>query len=223
MPHLFQNPLRLTAPLPSPDVGDDAVGTEVVAAVHNGDPGFQLALTHHRQTLGNASGVVRRLKDPLLLVQHLTQKLREFPQHMGAENQIYVTEGLFDLLRHVGLLHGAAAKTDDLAGLAAFRVGQSAHVAQNPHLGVLPDGAGVDDNDVRLTLVLGKSVAHLREHPPDLLRVRLVLLAAVGVHHGKGLLRETGDTLVQLLPNFPLAVQLFGRDQYVVSFQRSSS
>ena len=223
LPHLGEDQLRVTAPLPAPDVGDDAVSAEVVAAVHNGDPGLQLALPGHRQALGDVAGGVGGLKDPLTLVQHLAEQLGELPQDVGAKDQIHMPEGLLDLLRHMGLLHGAAAQADDLAGLALFRVGQGAHIAQHPHLRVLPDGAGVDDDDVRLLLVLGKAVAHLGQHAPELLRVRLVLLTAIGVHHGQGLLGELRDASIDLLPDLLLAPELLRGNQHVVSFHRSTS
>ena len=54
-------------------------------------------------------------------------------------------------------------------------------------LGVLPDGAGVDDNDVGLLLVLGEAVAHLLEIAADALGVGLILLTAVGIHKGQRL------------------------------------
>ena len=88
---------------------------------------------------------------------------------MGAEHQIHMAEGLLDFLGHMGLLHGAAAQADDLIGLVLLRVGQRTHVAQHPHLRVLPDGAGVDDDHVGLPLVVGEAVAHLLQQTPDAL------------------------------------------------------
>ena len=71
-------------------------------------------------------------------------------------------------------------------------MGEGPHIAQHPLLGVLPDGAGVDDDYVRRGLVLSKAVPHLGEVPPDALGVGLVLLAAVGVHKGQRPGREGG-------------------------------
>ena len=85
----------------------------------------------------------------------------------------------------MGLLGHAAAQADELAGVAALYMHQSAQVAQYPLLGVLPDGAGVDDNDVGLLLVLGEAVAHLLEIAADALGVGLILLTAVGIHKGQ--------------------------------------
>ena len=67
------------------------------------------------------------------------------------------------------LLHHAAAQTDELLRVAALGVDQSTHVAQHPLLGVLPDGAGVDDDDAGLLRVIGKTKAHPLQIAPDAL------------------------------------------------------
>ena len=50
---------------------------------------------------------------------------------------------------------------------------------------MLPNGAGIHQHQVGLMLVVGKAVAHLAQIAPQALRVGLVLLAAIGVHHGQ--------------------------------------
>ena len=80
--------------------------------------------------------------------------------------------------------------------MAALHVDQGPHVAEDPLLGVLPDGAGVDDNDLRPAGVLGEAAAHVPQHPHEPLAVRHVLLAAVGLDAGQG--RPPGAGLVQL-------------------------
>ena len=132
--------------------------------------------------LRNAAVRLFRSEHPFLLQQYLLEQLREAPESMGAEHQIHMTEGFANFFRHVGLLHGAATEADDLVGLTALGVGQGAHVAQHPQLCVLPDGTGVDDDDIRHAGILGEGVAHLPKHPSNLFAVRLVLLAAISVH-----------------------------------------
>ena len=53
--------------------------------------------------------------------------------------------------------------------VAALGVDQGAHVAEHPLLGVLPDGAGVDDDDAGLLGVVGKAKAHPFQIAPDAL------------------------------------------------------
>ena len=55
-------------------------------------------------------------------------KLGELPQHVGAEHQVHVAEGLFDLVGHVLLLGHAAAHADDLVRVAALHVDQGARL-----------------------------------------------------------------------------------------------
>ena len=114
---------------------------------------------------------------------------------MRAEDQIDHRIGHLDLLGNMLLLDHAAADRDDLPGPRLLRVVEGADVAEDAHLRMLAHGAGVDHNDVRLKLVLGKAVAHLRQIAAELFAVGLVLLAAVGVHHGQGALSVTGDAL----------------------------
>ena len=92
-------------------------------------------------------------------------------------------------------------------------MGQGAHVAQHPQLGVLTDGTGVDDDDIRHAGVLGEGVAHLPEHPSNLFAVRLVLLAAVGVHQSQGLHPCLGVVLSQLAADLHLTLNLSRGDQ----------
>ena len=141
---------------------------------------------------------------------------------MGAEDQIHDGIGLLDLLSDVGLLHHAAADGDDLAGTGLFRVVQGAHVAEDPHFRVLPHGAGVHHDHVRLKLVLGKAVAHFGQIPSQLFAVGLVLLAAVGVHHGQGPLPVGSDPVKNpaadlLLPGDLLGGDFFSRIAHIVN------
>ena len=85
---------------------------------------------------------------------------------------------------------------------------QGPQVAQHPLLGVLPDGAGVQDDDPGLLLVLGEAEAHGLQIAPDALGVRLVLLAAVGVHKGQGPLPPGGVQVRDLLAEGELAVHI---------------
>ena len=119
---------------------------------------------------------------------------RELPKHMGTKDQVHVAVGFPDFLGHLGLLGHAPAQADQGIRVAALHVDQGPHVAEDPLLGVLPDGAGVDDDDPGLLLAVGEAEAHFIQIAPDALGVGLVLLAAVGIHKGQGLFRPlSGD------------------------------
>ena len=149
-----------------------------------------------------------------MLCHHLEQQLREAPQLMRAEDQIHHRVGLLQLLGHVLLLHHAAADGDDLAGAGLLAVVQSAHIAQHPHFRVLPDGAGVDHDHIRLKLILGEAVAHHGQVAPQLLAVGLVLLAAVGIHHGQGAAAAGGNLIKNLVTNILLGLDGLDIDHF---------
>ena len=212
LPCLPDHVLGLAGALPAPDVGHDAVGAEVVAAVHDGEPGLHAAVPPLGDALGHGAVALLGGEDPLFAGHGLFQQLREAPELVGPEDQVHDGIGLLDLLGDVGLLHHAAADGDDLPGPGLFGVVQGAHVAEDPHLRVLPHGAGVHHDHVRLELVLGKAVAHLGQIAPQLFAVGLVLLAAVGVHHGQGPLPVGGDPVKNPAADLLLPGDLFGGD-----------
>ena len=223
LPDLGQNVLGPPGPLPPPDIGDDAVGAEIVAAVHDGDPGLDGALPPDREALGDGAGLVGGVEDAAPAGEDPPEELREPPEGVGPEDQVHVAEGLPELLHVVGLLHHAAAQAEDLAGVGLFLVDQGPHVAQHPLLGVLPDGAGIDDDDVGLGLLFGKAVAHLAEEAPDALRVGLVLLAPVGVHKGQGGRGQGGVPLPDLGAEVPLPGNVVEVDPCGVLHEEGSS
>ena len=128
-PDLLQNALGITAALPAPDIGYDAVGTEIVAAVHDADPCLHALFPHHRDALGNGAVLIVHGEDPLPGLIDLPQKLRELPQGMGAEHQIHMTVGFLHPLRDPLLLRHAAAQADQAIGnLAALIEASGARV-----------------------------------------------------------------------------------------------
>ena len=65
--------------LPAPDVGDDAVGAEIVAAVHDGYPGLDAVLPHHGDPLSDGASSGRRWKTPRRWgAADLVEVIREF-------------------------------------------------------------------------------------------------------------------------------------------------
>ena len=135
---------------------------------------------------------------------------------MRPENEIDHWVGLFYLLDHVLLLHHAAAHGDDLPGALLFAVVKLPDIAENAHLRVLAHGAGVDDYDVGLELVLREAVAHLGEVAAQLLAVGLVLLAAVGIDHCKRPVFLRNEAIVYLAADILLPAN--GFNAYFFSF-----
>ena len=123
----------------------------------------------------------------------------------------------------MGLLGHTAAQTYDLLRVAALGVHQGAQVAEHPLLGVFPDGAGVDDDDAGLLLVVGKAEAHLGQIAPDALGVRLVLLTAIGVYKGEGGRGQLGGDGSGLTAEVQLTVDVSLRDHGSGTFHFGSS
>ena len=120
LPCLPHNLVRFTADLPPAHIGHDAVGAEIVAAVHDLQRSLYAAAALDGQPLGD--GVLPALSliavdyAPLALeqaVDHLWQGV----QHMGAENQLDKGVAAANLLHHLLLLHHAAAQADDHGGI----------------------------------------------------------------------------------------------------------
>ncbi len=183
---LGQNGLRAAAALPAPDIGDNAIGAEIVAAVHDGYPGLQGRIPHLGNALGNGARLILNIELTLFLGEHVVEDLRELPQMVGRENAVHIGEALFDPVGNLGLPRHAAAQEDSLLRMAALGVGQRPQVAENPLLGVLPDGAGIHHHHVGPFGALDDGIAALGQVAPQLFGVCLVLLAAIGLHIGRG-------------------------------------
>ena len=138
---------------------------------------------------------------------------------MGPEDQIYDGIGALDPFGHVLLLDHAAADRDDLMRLGFFGVVEGTDIAQHTHLGVFTDGTGVHDDDIRLKLILRHGIAHFCEITAQFLTVGLILLAAVGVHHGEGPCAIGSDPVKDLMADGKLAVNFLCGDDGSLVFQ----
>ena len=163
--------------------------------------------------------LIRHGEHPLFALIDLPEKLREFPQRLGAKDQVHMAVGLLDALGDQLLLGHAAAKADDLLGVFLFGVSQNTHVAEHTLLGVLPDGTGIEDHQIRLLGVLGEGKAALSQHTHQLLAVRHILLAAEGVNAGPGMGLQGGKHGGNFLLKFLLAGKILRRNQYLITFQ----
>ena len=80
---------------------------------------------------------------------------------MGGEHPVYKGVAFFDALRHLGFSRHAAAEENLLLRMAALGVGQGSQVAEDPLLGVFPDGAGVHHHHVGPLRFLADGIAAL--------------------------------------------------------------
>jgi len=128
--------------------------------------------------------------------------------------------GAFDFSRHHLLLGHAAAQADDEVRVFLPGVDQLAHCAEDLFFRVLPDSAGVDDDDPGRKGVPGEAAAHIPKHPHDALAVVNVLLAAVGIHHGQQLPVRAAEKGGQPPGKFLLPPDLSGGEDHLCSVQK---
>jgi hypothetical protein len=112
------------------------------------------------------------------------EQVGEVTEVVGAVDDVDPGRALGD--RRAVLLREAAADDDrEVAALVASRVLDALEVTERPVeplVGVLPHGAGVEQDEVRVQRVRGPAVADRLEDPGGTLRVVLVHLAAEGPH-----------------------------------------
>ena len=138
---------------------------------------------------------------------------------MGGKNAVHIGIGLFDALNDGRLTHHAAAQENFLARMAALGMRQRADVAENALLGMLADGAGVQNDHVRALLGVGHAVAGGLQHTADAFGIGLVLLAAVGIDKGHGRDALRGPEFFDLTAKLRLKAKLLGRNDSGFCFQ----
>ena len=121
---LGQNILRLAAPFTASDIGHNAVGAEIIAAIHDGNPCFQGVVADLGDTFGDRACFIFYEIGALADKQHSMQNLGELPQVMGGEHTIHMREALLDPIYHMSLACHTAAQENLLAGVTALGVGQ---------------------------------------------------------------------------------------------------
>ena len=181
--HLADNVLLGAAPLPASAVGHDAVGAEIVTAVHDRYPGAVARLAADGRTLGHGLGkVLLGLcgDEAALLFDGVPQHLGEMVKGGGAQGEGHVGVLHLQLLAAMLLGSHAPANADDEVGILGADVLVLADDGQGLLLGVLTDGAGVDHDEVGLLGIGLDLVAHLLGHTRNLFAVGLVLLTPEG-------------------------------------------
>ena len=176
-----QDGLHIPAALPPAHIGHDAVGAEVVAAIHDGDVGRVLPQALHGHVLGDHV-LLLHLYHGTVAVQRAAEQLRQLVQVGGAEGQIHKAVLLQDLLRHARLLNHAPAHGDHQPRIALAHLLEPGHIAKRPAFGIVTHTAGVENDKIRLLPVGSLLHAHLPQHARQLLAVMGVHLAAIGHH-----------------------------------------
>ena len=172
--------MLLPAALPAAHIRHDAVGAEVVAAVHDRQPALEGAVTLDGNALIELFVVVSALKHALAVDERAVKQLGKMVKRMGAENQSDKRKAVVDAVGDMLLLHHTAAQRDQNLRMLPLEIFQCADVAEHPVLRVLSDSAGVEQNEVGVIGRIRKGKARFCQHTLDFFAVGDILLTAVG-------------------------------------------
>ena len=192
-PHFGENFAARPADLPTAHMGDDAIGAEIVAALHDGDEtGDGVAFAAFGKELQPGLLIEKlRLQAALPAGLDPPHHLRQFVDVMGAENQI--DEGQFLQQLFPFLLGHTTTDPDDHPRIALLDRLETAKVAVDLALGLVPHCAGVEQHQVGDLGAVDLMVADLLQQLDDALRIDHIHLAAEGFQikfllhiHGSG-------------------------------------
>ena len=184
-PELRQDIAGLAALFTAPHIRYDAVGAEIVAAIHDGQPGAELTLAPDGDVLHDDRALGRLHQHALMLLQLLSNELGQRIDAIHAKDQIDIGIALAQLFYHMFLVGHAAAQADHQAALFLLQALQCTHIAEHALLGVLPHGAGVEEDEVCILGLIAQAVADIHQHALDALAIVDVLLTAIAVYKGQ--------------------------------------
>ncbi len=205
---LTQDGIHVPAPLPSPHIRHHAVGAEIIAPVHDGDIGRILTETLHRHIFRHHVLLIH-FHHRMILRQCLVEHLRHTVQVGRAKGQVNKAVLLQDFFRHARLLHHAAAYGYLQPGIFLLHLPQPVHIAQCPAFCIIPNAAGIENDEIRFLPVSGFLHAHFLQHTSQVFAVVGVHLAAIR-HHMKG--AGTIRQMAHLLHIQPLLFHLLPTD-----------
>ena len=180
-PHLFNDVLSATAALASAHIRHDAVGTEVVAAIHDVDKGLEWIGAVRWQFEIGAGILLDDLVNRLAALGDLRKIVRQLVHVVGAEHEVHKRRSVQDLWHDVLLLDHATTNADDEIGLGGFEPLEAAEHGEHLALSFFADAAGVQQDEIRFLDVLGRHIKLLVQKPCHDLAVVLVHLTAEGL------------------------------------------
>ena len=173
---LGENFARPARDLAAAHRGHDAIGADGVAAHRDLDPGLEAALAVHRQRRRERALIARPPRPARHAVAARAEPLAEMRDRARAERDVDLRIEREDA---VALrLREAAADGDDRVGVRSLARAGVAEIRGELRVGLLPDRARVEDDDVRLLRARSLAEAELLEHALDPLRIVGVHLAA---------------------------------------------
>jgi hypothetical protein len=112
------------------------------------------------------------------MLPYFSQYVAQSVELMGAEHDVHVRHALYQ--RRPLLLGYAPDHGNDERRLALLERFEPAEIAKSLLLGLLPDGAGVQDNDIRLSGLFRSRITPFEQFGVELLGIQVIHLAPIG-------------------------------------------
>ena len=100
-------------------------------------------------------------------------------QIVGTERQINKTVLLENPLRHLRLLHHAAAHANDQLRLVLLQFLEPGDISQCPAFGIITHAAGIEQHQIRFPAICRLGHAHFQKHAGQLFTVMRIHLASI--------------------------------------------
>jgi hypothetical protein len=180
-PDLVENACMVPADLPTPHIGYDAVGAVIVAALHDVYVCPMRGL-HERLFRNDVHGgyatPIHGVHKMCFMLPYFSQDVAQSVEFMGAEHNVHVRHALYQ--RRPLLLSYAPDHGNDERRSAPLEEFEPAEIAESLLLGLLPDGAGVQDNDIRLSGLFRSRITPFEQFGVELLGVQVIHLTTIG-------------------------------------------
>ena len=197
-----QDLFRLSALLPSANIGDNTVGTEIIAPEHDIDAAFEGIGPFYREILHDGITLVSDIYDLIVRHQAGTHQFRKPVKIVRSEYEADVAILLPDPLNLILLLHHTSAQGNLHTGILFPKRTQSSKTSIEADIRIFPDRAGIVENKVRVLrrrfMETGK-----RQNSAELFGISLIHLAAKG-NDTEG--ERPAKLLLSFLCNLPAAV-----------------
>ena len=118
--------------------------------------------------------------------ENARHQFRQGMDRCGVKHKTDVRIAPLQLIGTVLLSDHTPAHTDDHRGIRFLQMLVLSDDGQSFFLRVLPDSAGVHENQLRFCEIVGDGIAHQAGQAGDPLAVRLILLTAKGLHKAFG-------------------------------------
>jgi hypothetical protein len=167
-------------------MGYNAVGAEIVATVHNGNPRFVRNKPLNRHSFGYpavrgySSVRAGRAFHPSLALHYAKDHFGKSPKRCRVQQPVDMLVAAPDFFSYAFLPGHAAGKDNYLRWVFALRVHKPPDRSENSVFSILAYCASIKDKNISVFRV-GYRIAHLGKHAAHTFRVGFILLTAISV------------------------------------------